>query len=48
MKFTIGFKIPKRSFRIAMRYWRPKRLTINDPAIYAWLWWNFSFDERVS
>lgn len=43
---------PIRSLRIALRYWLPKRLTLkSNPAIYAWLWWNFrppgDKDERV-
>lgn len=32
-------KRPIRSFRIAMRYWYPKRLTLGVcPRIHAWLW----------
>ena len=37
-------KEPRRSFRMAIRYWWPKRLTLNlpgRPRIHAWLWWNF-------
>lgn len=34
-------KIPIRTFRQAMRYVIPYRLTLDcNPAIYAWLWWN--------
>lgn len=39
---------PLRSFRIAMKYWWPRRLTKNLTAepgkelyISAWLWWNY-------
>jgi hypothetical protein len=33
---------PTRTVRRAMRYWRPKRLTLKEnPPVYAWLWWNF-------
>jgi len=29
------------------RYWRPRRLTLgHNPAIYRWLFWNFSWDPR--
>ena len=35
---------PIRRFRWALRYWFPRRLTLNlpdRPRIHAWLWWNF-------
>lgn len=33
---------PRRSLRRALRYWRPKRLTLpSNPRVHAWLWWNF-------
>jgi len=39
---------PIRSFKHALRYWRPRRLTLDhNPKICAWLWWNYSFDPRV-
>ena len=29
-------------------FWRPKRLTLaHNPAVYRWLWWNFTWDDRV-
>jgi len=29
-------------------YWRPRRLTLkSNPAVYRWLFWNFSWDSRV-
>jgi len=42
----IGMRIvmakPTRSFRQAMRYWLPHRLTLKcNPRVHAWLWWNF-------
>lgn len=45
--FCISF-IKFRSFEIAVgRYILPYRLTVqSSPAIYAWLWWNFTFDKR--
>lgn len=37
-----ALKKPNRSFRMAMRYILPRRLTLTtNPAVYAWLWWNF-------
>ena len=37
-----------RNIRVRLRYWYPYRLTLkSNPAIYAWLFWNFSFDKRV-
>lgn len=33
---------PVRSIKMALRYILPRRLTLRrNPAIYAWLWWNF-------
>jgi hypothetical protein len=33
---------PIRSLKSALRYWYPKRLTLeHNPRIHAWLWWNF-------
>ena len=33
---------PIRAFRQALRFWRPKRLTLkSNPRVHAWLWWNF-------
>jgi len=35
-------KRPIRPVRMALRYWRPRRLTLKYyPGVYAWLWWNF-------
>lgn len=35
-------KRPIRTFKMALRYWYPKRLTMKyNPRIHAWLWWNF-------
>jgi len=35
------------SFRVAMRYWRPYRLTLaHNPPIYRWLWWNFTISDH--
>ena len=35
-------KVPHRSFRMALRYWWPTRLTMpENPRVHAWLWWNF-------
>lgn len=37
------FKKPLRTVKQELMHWKPKRLTmIYNPAIYAWLWWNFS------
>lgn len=35
---------PIRSLRMALRYWKPYRLTLDIPGrpdIRAWLWWNY-------
>jgi hypothetical protein len=34
---------PVRSFKWALKYWYPKRLTLkeNKKRVHAWLWWNF-------
>jgi hypothetical protein len=35
---------PNRKFHIAIRYWKPYRLTLDrpgNPKIMAWLWWNY-------
>ena len=35
-------KRPFRSFRNALRYVWPRRLTLKcNPRVHAWLWWNF-------
>ena len=40
--FPIVFKKPYRTFKMAMRYWYPRRLTLKcNPRVHAWLWWNF-------
>jgi hypothetical protein len=39
---SLVLKRPIRSFRTALFYWYLKRITIShNPAIYAWLWWNW-------
>ena len=35
-------KKPLRHWRVALRYWYPRRLTLPcNPRVHAWLWWNF-------
>jgi hypothetical protein len=32
---------PPRSYNVAIRYWKWRRLTLpSNPRIHAWLWWN--------
>lgn len=50
-------KRPLRSIRMAMRYWWPKKLTldrtinekgeyvVNQVRVYAWLWWNYQIGK---
>lgn len=39
---TLVRAIPHRSFRKALRYWYPYRLTLaHNSRVHAWLWWNF-------
>jgi len=46
MKFK--FSRIKLGKRVWYRYWYPRRLTLkHNPAIYRWLFWVFSWDERV-
>ena len=41
-KFGMVLKKPTRNLRMALRYWFPKRLTLEcNPRIHAWVWWNF-------
>jgi len=36
-------RYPRRNLRQALRYWRPRRLTLrHNPRIHAWLWWNIA------
>jgi len=43
MKFTVCIPQVSKRFR-----WIPYRMTLkSNPAIYRWLWFNWSFDERV-
>lgn len=40
--YHMVLKRPVRNLRNALRYWRPKRLTLSHhPRIHAWLWWNY-------
>jgi len=44
------FKIGRASWgkKVWWKYLLPRRLTLScNPAIYRWLWWNFSFDNTV-
>lgn len=41
LKYGIVWKRPVRRLRVVLRYWWPRRLTMeHNPPIYAWLWWN--------
>jgi len=41
-KFGICKAKPTRRAKHALRYWFPKRLTLeSNTRIHAWLWWNF-------
>lgn len=45
MHFKIALAAPRPRL---VRRLLPRRLTLpENPAIYGWLWWNWSFDERV-
>jgi len=34
--------VQRRTWRQALRYWKPRRLTLaHNPRVHAWLWWNF-------
>jgi len=40
--WPIVLRKPIRPFKLVLRYWWPRRLTmIHNPRIYAWLWWSF-------
>jgi len=46
--FSIGLASNWRRLHVRLHYWLPYRLTLSsNPAIYAWLFWNFSFDRKV-
>ena len=35
-------KRPIRTLRVALRYFIPRRLTLDcNPRVHVWLWWNF-------
>lgn len=48
MTFRIVRAYPYRSLRKALRYLRPRRLTLkHNPRIHAWLWWNIATEPMT-
>ena len=49
MTFRMVRAYPYRSLRKALRYWRPRRLTLkHNPRIHAWLWWNIATEPMIT